>query len=283
MKQMKILAKANHHHVMNDIPSQLTSQLQTLKQELQAERKARRLAEEKVDYYANQLEHSKDEMAAFAYWLSHDLRTPLRAINGFSQILSRRQDIGFNEEYQRYFDHISKSSSQMEQLIQDLLDYYRLGQQPLQIQPIRLHDMLMHITKKLAVLISQSNAQINYPSADEQHVFFSDWYLVETILTQLLKNALTYHRPSVRLSITVDSQFRNNHIFIRVHDNGIGIANEYHRDIFTLFHTLHPPKDYPGSGIGLASVKKAVELLSGQISVESKVGEGSQFVLRLRN
>lgn len=258
-------------------------QLQALQEQLKTERQARRIAEEKVEYYARQLEDTENEMASFTYWLSHDLRTPLRAISGFSQILTRRNEAGFNEETLRYFDHISKSSNQMEQLIQDLLDYYRLGQQPIQTQPIRLHDMLMHITKKLVLLISETNAQINYPSANEQHVFFSDWHLVETILAQLLKNALTYHRANVRLSITVSSQFRNNHIFIRVHDNGIGIANEFHQDIFTPFHTLHHAKDYPGSGIGLASVQKAVNLLAGKVWVESKLGEGSIFVVQLPN
>lgn len=280
MEEAKILATATPH-LMSDNPSQL----QVLQQQLKTERQARRIAEEKVDYYARQLEDAQNEMASFTHWLSHDLRTPLRAISGFSQILTRR------EEDRRYFDHISKSSNQMEQLIQDLLDYYRLGQQPIQTEPIRLHDMLMHITKKLVLLISETNAEIHYPSADEQHVFFSDWSLVETILTQLLKNALTYHRANVRLSITVSSQFRNNHIFIRVHNNGIGIANEFqrlpslpsHQDILTPFQTLHHGKDYPGSRIGLASVKKAVDLLAGEVWVESKLAEGNIFVVQLPN
>lgn len=108
-----------------------------------------------------------------------------------------------------------------------------------------------------------------------------DQTLLNQIFTNLLDNALTYRRPDVPLQITVSCQEEADHIIISVADNGIGISPEFHEKIFNIFQRLHDQDEYPGTGIGLAIVKKSVELLGGQVWVESVVGEGSTFCVKL--
>ena len=237
--------------------------------------------EELVKARTAQLQSANKELRAFAYSVSHDLRAPLRAIGGFADIIARRHRKSLNEQGQHYFDNIVQASEQMNRLIDDLLAYSRLGRQTVRRQPVPLGDLLAQVTTILTERVVKTGAQISLPPPDTLPTLDSNWTLLNRVFTNLLDNALLYHRPGAPPRVAVSCQTEADRVIISISDNGIGIAPEFHEKIFNIFQRLHSQTDYAGTGIGLATVKKAVELLGGRISVDSAVGEGSTFYVEL--
>ena len=237
--------------------------------------------EELIKARTAQLQSANKELRAFAYSVSHDLRAPLRAIGGFADIIARRHRKSLNEQGQHYFDNIVQASEQMNRLIDDLLAYSRLGRQTVRRQPVPLGDLLAQVTTILTERVVKTGAQISLPPPDTLPTLDSNWTLLNRVFTNLLDNALLYHRPGAPPRVAVSCQTEADRVIISISDNGIGIAPEFHEKVFNIFQRLHSQTDYAGTGIGLATVKKAVELLGGQISVDSAVGEGSTFYVEL--
>jgi len=249
--------------------ARLLGQVQT-----QAAQLERRVAERTAE-----LLERNAELDAFSHSVSHDLRAPLRAVSGFAEILARRHRAALNEEGRRYVDNIVEASARMDQLIDDLLMYARLGRMAVRREPVRLGDVLASIGGDLAPRVAELGARLEIP--DDLPLVRGDPTLLRQIFTNLLDNALTYRRPGVPHRVEVQCETNSDHIIIRVVDNGIGIPPEYCEKIFHLFQRLHSAEAYPGTGVGLATVKKSAELMGGQVWVESKVGEGSVFYVRL--
>lgn len=226
-----------------------------------------------------QLEAANKELEAFSYSVSHDLRAPLRAVSGFAEIIARRHRASLDDQGQHYVDNIVEASARMSQLIDDLLAYSRLGRTSVRRQSVSLHDLLARITKDLAARAAESDADIDLPG--DRLVVRGDPTLLNQIFANLLGNALTYHRPGSPPRVAISWRDESDHVVVCVSDNGIGIPPEYHNKIFNVFQRLHSEDDYPGTGIGLAIVKKAAELLGGRVWVESVVGEGSTFFVQL--
>jgi signal transduction histidine kinase len=227
-----------------------------------------------------QLESANKELEDFSYSVSHDLRAPLRAIGGFSQIIARRHRENLNEEGRHYVDNIVKAGAHMGKLIDDLLMYARIGRKAVRHDPVELCGILLLVKGNLASRVAEIGAELSLP--EHFPTVNGDQTLLSEIFTNLLDNALTYRRRDVRLRVAVGCQLQDAYSTITVSDNGIGIPPEYHQKIFNVFQRLHNEDEYPGTGIGLAIVKKSVELLGGQVWVESVVGEGSSFHVRLQ-
>jgi light-regulated signal transduction histidine kinase (bacteriophytochrome) len=236
--------------------------------------------ERRVAARTAQLEAANKELEDFSYSVSHDLRAPLRAISGFAQIIARRHRANLNEEGRHYVDNIVKAGAHMGKLIDDLLMYARIGRKAVRQEPVDLQVLLAQVVENLAGRISETGAQLNFP--DSLPVISGDQTLLAEIFSNLFDNALTYRRRDVPLKVSVDCETRDGSSTISVTDNGIGIPSEYHQRIFNVFQRLHSEDEYPGTGIGLAIVKKSVELLGGQVWVESTIGEGSTFYVRLK-
>ncbi len=226
-----------------------------------------------------QLRAANKELESFSYSVSHDLHAPLRAISGFSAIIARRHRASLNEEGQHYVDNIVQASERMGQLIDDLLTYARLGRSGVRREPVSLARLLGELTRNMQAHLNQNHGDLTI--CDDLPIVAGDRTLLSQIFTNLLENALLYHKPDVPPQVCVTYHHEDAHAVIEVRDNGIGIPPEYYEKIFDMFQRLHTEEEYPGTGIGLATVKKSVELLGGSVWVASKVGEGSTFFVRL--
>lgn len=219
------------------------------------------------------------ELDAFSYSVSHDLRAPLRAIQGFSGIVAERHRAALNEEGQRYFDNIVVAAEHMDRMIDDLLRYARLGGRASERDVKSLREILAVVATMFEEQARQTGATLTLPS--ELPDVMVSGRLVEQILENLIANALTYRRPGVAAQVVVACARKDDGLLLRVTDNGIGIAPEHHELIFNVFQRLHGAEDHPGTGIGLALVKKAATLLGGRVRLESRPGEGSSFFVEI--
>ncbi|PVV16271.1 MAG: hypothetical protein B6D77_01140 [gamma proteobacterium symbiont of Ctena orbiculata] len=247
-----------------------------------AEIKVSRLNNEleiRVNERTEELESANKELESFVYSVSHDLRAPLRAVTGFAHILVNRHLDGLNEEGQHYLKNVLEAGNHMGILIDDLLQYSRTGRGTLQMRPIELAPIIEGLEVTFAELMENSNARliIEKPLATP----LGDATLIGQQFSNLIENALTYCHPDTAPVIRITSKRQGNQVLIRVIDNGIGIAPEYHQKIFKVFQRLHGQDDYPGTGVGLAIVAKAARMMEGEVKVESSLGKGSQFTLVL--
>ncbi|MBI5348981.1 MAG: hypothetical protein HZB77_06620 [Chloroflexi bacterium] len=219
------------------------------------------------------------DLESFSYSVSHDLRAPLRAVSGFAEIIARRHRADLNEEGQHYVDNIVQASKRMGHLIDDLLTYSRLGRGAVRRERVALSDIVKPIARDLAPHLQKIGATLEV--ANDLPTVIGDQTLLTQIFTNLFENALTYRKGDAAARVVVSCRTEADAVIVGVTDNGIGIPSEHHQKIFNIFQRLHGEDEYPGTGIGLATVKKSVELLGGSVWVESKVGEGSTFRVKL--
>ncbi|MCU7892650.1 MAG: PAS domain S-box protein [Candidatus Thiodiazotropha sp. (ex Ustalcina ferruginea)] len=247
-----------------------------------AEIEVRRLnseLEERVADRTMELESANKELEAFVYSVSHDLRAPLRAVTGFAHILANRHRNNLNDEGQHYMDNVVEAGNRMGTLIEDLLQYSRTGRGALLMRPVELSPIIQGLEVTFAERIQTNHAKliVDEPLAAP----LGDATLVGQLFSNLIDNALTYHEADTTPVIKVAAKRQADQIIITVSDNGLGIAPEYHHKIFQVFQRLHSQEEYPGTGIGLAIVAKAVRMMDGEVKVESTLGEGSRFTILL--
>jgi light-regulated signal transduction histidine kinase (bacteriophytochrome) len=226
-----------------------------------------------------QLEQKNQELEAFAYTLAHDLSIPLCTISRFAELLSLDNQANPNPQHQRYIENILEATAQMKLFISNLLEYPPVGHQAVSYKPIALHELLSQLARGLQLLLDEKQAQIFIP--EDLPIIEGDPALLSQIFMNLFSNALTYCRQGISPEIRVKCKVEPHHVIIGVADNGIGFAAQDYDKIFTIFQRLQHNEQYPGTGIGLAAVKQAVELMNGQVWVESVVGEGSTFWVKL--
>ena len=221
------------------------------------------------------LETLNKELESFTYSVSHDLRAPLRAVTGFSQILAKRHTEALDEEGRHYLDNVVNSAQYMSTLIEDLLRYSRIGRSAIRLRAVPLDAVLSNLQTTFMQRLSEADARlvIEEPLATPH----GDTTLIGQILGNLIDNALVYRAPDRTPRIRVAARRDDTHVVISVSDNGIGIEPEYHEKIFEAFQRLHSRSEYPGSGIGLAIVAKAAHLMEGKVELSSRLGEGTRF------
>lgn len=239
-----------------------------------------KVLEQRVQERTAQLEAANEELEAFSYSVSHDLKAPLRAISGFAQIIERRYRHTLNEEASHYFDNIITASERMGILINELLEYSRVGRGAISLQPVSLKRIIIQVLDILSEQVKLAGAELSIP--EDLPVVSGDAGLLRQVFTNILDNAIVFRRKNVPLCITIGCRDENNNIIVSVTDNGIGIPEEYCEKVFNMFQRLHSDEEYPGTGIGLAIVMKVVKLMNGQVWVESTPEKGSVFYVKLR-
>lgn len=235
--------------------------------------------EDRVQERTAALEEANRELQTFAYSVSHDLRAPLRAVSGFSEILLRRHADGLDEQGRHYLANIVASSAHMGELIDDLLTYARLGRQAARQEPVPLEPIVERLRLTFGERLAEPGARLDVEEPLATPV--GDPTLVEQVVSNLVANALTYCRDGIAPEVSIGSQRLNGEVILSITDNGIGIAADHQERIFDVFVRLHSDEEYAGTGIGLAITRKAARLMDGEITVESAPGSGSTFRLRL--
>ena len=207
------------------------------------------------------------------------MSAPLRGIRGFAGILADRHRDGLDEQGQEYLDYVVQAGDQMAVLIADLLEYSRLGRRAAQAVPIDLELIIADVLGSLSETVRQNQAEIILP---ESYPFvLGDRTPLIQIFSNLFDNAIKYRRPDLPPKIELLWREDSDYAIIQVIDNGIGIPEEHREQIFTMFQRLHSGDDIPGTGIGLALVRKAVLLLDGEVEVDSAEGGGTAFIVKL--
>ena len=227
------------------------------------------------------LEQSNKELQDFAYIASHDLREPMRKISSFGLLLKESLENTLDEDQQENFDFMVDAANRMQLMIDDLLSYSRLTTKAKPFTHIDLNEIISKLNKvDLAERLAETKGNIVVPKPLPP--IHGDPTQIHQLLLNLVNNGLKFHRPDVPPVVTIRAAIADtNTVKVEVSDNGIGIAEQYHQQIFAMFKRLHSRSEYDGTGIGLAACSKIVSRHGGEITVSSTPGEGATFIFAL--
>ncbi|WP_136810153.1 ATP-binding protein [Desulfosediminicola flagellatus] len=241
----------------------------TLHQELQSSLASRTLA----------LEARTKELETFTYSVSHDLKAPLRGIDGYSQLLSDEYTDSLDDEGKLFLKNIRNATIQMNQLIEDLLLYSRVEHRDFISWSIEIQPLLDILLQERERDLNVNNTQVKITVPFKQ--ITGDKEGLRQVLGNLLDNAIKFSQKSVCPSIEISGEETEDHWILRVKDNGVGFDPKFQDKIFGIFQRLHVVDEYPGTGIGLAIVEKAIMRMGGTISAEGEPGLGATFSVKL--
>jgi PAS domain S-box-containing protein len=236
--------------------------------------------EQRVIERTGQLEAINRELESFTYSVSHDLRAPLRAMQGLANALLEDYHERLDEVGKDYAARIVSAAARMETLIQDLLAYSRLSRVDLELRPVDLDLAFAEVKHQLESEIRDRKALVLLEGAPPK-VIGHRATLVQ-VISNLVSNGTKFVGSGVTPRVVMRTEDQGEYVKLWVEDNGIGIAPEYHERIFRIFERLHGVESYPGTGVGLAIVQKGAERLGGRVGVESKPGCGSRFWVELK-
>ncbi len=232
-----------------------------------------KMAAKELKDYSSKLEITNKELEQFAYVASHDLQEPLRNITNFASLLKEHAEGSLSGESLYFLNVITDSTERMKVLIAELLDFSRIGRNSF-LARVDCTKVVDDVIKDIAVVIKENDARIN---VSRLPVILASETEMKILFQNLLINAIKFRRHGVSPEISVWSEENENEWKFFVKDNGIGIKQEHLGKIFLIFQRLHSQTDYPGTGIGLASCKKIIDLNEGEITVDSEPGKGSTF------
>lgn len=242
-------------------------------QQRAAEQRVAALNEELMQQ-ARALQSSNEELESFCYSVSHDLRAPLRAINGFARLLEQDYGSRFDEIGARYLRTICNACQRMAQLIDDLLEFSRIGRQTLALEPI---DMEAAVRKAIDDTVNGVTGPRPTIATAQLPRATGDRTMLQLVWLNLIDNAVKYTRGVVAPRINIAAEERGDEVVYSVSDNGIGFDMQYADKLFGVFQRLHANPDYPGTGVGLAITQRIIARHGGRIWAHSEPGIGSTF------
>ncbi|MBE9180339.1 response regulator [Oculatella sp. LEGE 06141] len=254
-------------------PFQEAEVLARIENQLRIQRLQHQLVEQNAE-----LVRSNRELEQFAYVVSHDLQQPLQSITGFIKLLLLKYENQFDDVAYDYLNRIHDAGGRMQRLIQDLLAYAQVGKYEQDFQPIDTSRVLEQVLENLQVAIAEKQVSLVHDPLPT--VLGSETQLIQ-LFQNLISNAIKFGCPNVSPQIQISAVPQEHHWRFGIHDNGIGIEPENLERIFEIFQRTEATRNYPGTGIGLATCKKIVENHNGRIWVESQVETGTAFYFTL--
>lgn len=241
----------------------------------------RKQAEEEIMILNEELEkrvrERTEEMESFSYSVSHDLRAPLRAINGYANILEEDYNDRLDEEGKRLLKEVQQNARKMGVLIDDLLAFSRLGRKEIERSAIDMNRLAKQAIKETE-LASRHHASIKlWPLLPAK----GDPALLQNVLNNLVSNAIKYSGKNEKPFIEIRSKRGNGELIYSVKDNGVGFDMQYEGKLFGLFQRLHSADEFPGTGVGLAMAKRIISKHKGRIWAQGKLNEGATFYFSL--
>lgn len=264
--------------VAQEVANQLAIVLQQARLREELGRYATEL-EQRVAERTSDLAERNSELDSFAYSVSHDLRAPLRAMLGFAQALEEDYGPQLDDVAIDYTHRVTAAAHHMDRLIQDLLEYSRLSRSEMQVQPVDVRSALDEALERQAAELQERKAQVRI-DVESSKVIGHSVTLVQ-VLANLIGNAAKFVEAGTVPEVTIWTEDRVAWLRVAIRDNGIGIPPEHQERIFGMLERLHGQESYPGTGIGLAIVRKGIGRMGGRAGVESLPGSGSTFWVEL--
>ncbi|MEP6667857.1 MAG: response regulator [Chthoniobacter sp.] len=234
--------------------------------------------EKRVRERTAELEVANKELEAFSYSVSHDLRAPLRAIDGFSSILDRDFRHGMPDEAGRLLDRVTTSARRMGQLIDDLLRFSRLGRQALARRPVNTSNLVQAVLQDLRKLQGDRNIEVDVGDLPE---CVGDPSLLQQVFYNLLANAFKYTSRKKEAKVNVGHRMENGEGVFFIQDNGAGFDMQYVDKLFGVFQRLHRDEQFEGTGVGLSIVQRIVHRHGGRVWAEGELDCGATFSFTL--
>lgn len=270
---------------LEEIVAQRTRELEDRVEEVETLNKALtnllqdlQVTNQKLERTTRQLQDANQELESFTYSVSHDLRAPLRAIEGFSQILTEEFDPDLPPEAHRYLNLLLENVRRMKRLIHDLLALSRLGNKSLRREEIETQNLVENIIREQTQ--GKANRDLDITIQDLPPCQ-ADPGLIEQVFSNLIDNALKYTKNQAQAKIEIGSQREDEELIFHVQDNGVGFDMDYQEKLFAVFQRLHKEENYAGSGVGLAIVQRIVHRHGGRVWAESTPDQGSTFYFSL--
>jgi len=238
----------------------------------------RKKAEEALRERTAELEDANRELEDFSYTVAHDLRAPLRAIDGFSMMLVKRHEKNFDEESVRKIRVIRENVRNMGQLIDDLLAYSGLVRRPMAFSALDMEALVKEAWQQQCAINPGRRMELRNNGLPE---VFGDPTLIRQVLVNLLSNAVKFTKSRELAVIEVGGRDEGEETRYFVKDNGVGFDMRYHDKLFGVFQRLHGADEYEGTGVGLAIVQRSIHRHGGRVWGEGKIDEGATFYFTL--
>jgi signal transduction histidine kinase len=267
-----LLEQEKKENQLNQINAELEQRVQDRTFQLE-------LRTTELELRTQELQQSNADLESFAFVASHDLQEPLRMISAFGALLHRQYHQKLDKQADEFIEFMVNSAQHMQLLIDDLLQYARIGNQEVKEEQFLLREALEAACEPLQEKIAEAGAALE---AVDLPLVWGNRQMLAQVFSELIGNSLKFGRPGQKPTITISATPHNATSWkIAVQDNGIGFDPQYRDVIFRMFQTLHSKAKYPGTGVGLAICKRIVEQHGGKLWVESFPGTGSTFYFTL--
>ena len=262
----------------NGNPTRMVGAMQDVTKERENEKSLKEL-NLNLHKQKKQLEISNESLEQFAYIASHDLQEPLRMVSSFLTLLEKKYGEQLDEDARQYIFYATDGAKRMRTILLDLLEYSRAGEIEDKMEKVDLNEVVKEVELLYSTLLENLNATIEL---EQLPVVTSCHSPIRQVFQNIISNSLKYQKKGASPQIKISALEKEDHHEISIQDNGIGIHQDSLDDIFGVFKRLHSQSDYPGSGMGLAIVKKILNNMGEDIRVESTVSKGSKFYFTVR-